>query len=431
MGRTSSKVMGLTLAVALVTTLIAANVLSPGAPNSGARDVAESAGESPASVAAAAAPAALPIVSRGVPAYASQLWWGCSKGCYLSPDNAVDADYSTKFSTVDAATPATPQWLALDLNGKGLGAAHVVIYTGGASDYYYNTAPGHGAITDFSLQGATGGAGTAPTSWTTLTRLGGQRLSSFTLLVDLTPYSWLRVLVTGNSFAPPPGSPGVVMQVDVRDARNGVSDSFKFFGDSITADCMSAGAGVSFSTLVNAGSSSNFPAFQNAGIGGWSASYLLQRFDEWLANYPGRYVGISMGTNDANGDLSGRNAATFYSHMLTMVDKALAAGKVPIVPTIPWAALPQYRDAIPHYNTKIGELYAARPEVVRGPDLWAYFQSNPIYVTSGDGLHPTTAGCVQMRQLWANAALSGIYGAIPASLPVGPVTTATPTAAPR
>ena len=351
---------------------------------------------------AANGPVPMPVVSRGVPAYGSELWFNCAKGCYLSPDNAVDASYSTKFATLGAATPTKPQWLAVDLNGKNLGPAYLVIYTGSAYDYDYTSTPGYGAITDFSIQGATGGSGTVPTTWTTLTSRAGQTLHSFSIAVDLTGYTWLRVHVTGDNYAAPPGSPGVDLQIDVHDARSGLDDSFKFFGDSITAGCMQPGMASNFSVLVNAQSPMHYPAFEDAGMGFWTTKYLLGRMDAWLANYPGRYVGISLGTNDANGDTWGGAAAGFYANLLALVDKTLAAGKTPVVPTIPWSSLPQYQLAIPFYNAKIQALYAARPEVVRGPDLWTYFQNNPIYLTSSDGLHPSAAGCSQMQKLWAD-----------------------------
>ncbi len=366
-------------------------------------------------------PVPMPLVSRGVPAYGSELWWNCAIGCYYSPDNAVDANYSTKFATPSLATPSSPQWLALDLNGKNLGPTYVLIYTGGAYNYDFANTPGYGAITDFTIQASTGHSGTLPTTWTSLASRSGQTLHSFSIAVDLTGYTWFRVLVTGNNNP----SGGIDLQVDLHDARGGMDDSFKFFGDSITANCMQPGTTSNFSTLVNAQAPTHYPAFENAGLGFWTAPYLLGKFDAWIANYPGRYVGISLGTNDANSDTSGNYAAYFYSNMLTLVDKALAAGKVPIIPTIPWSSLPQYQNAVPLYNAKIEALYAARPQIIRGPDLWTYFQNNPIYLTSNDGLHPNAAGCAQMQKLWADAMVARVYnGTQPPPIAAGPSPTA-------
>ena len=141
---------------------------------------------------AANGPVPMPVVSRGVPAYGSELWWNCAKGCYYSPDNAVDANYSTKFTTPSPATPSRPQWLALDLNGKNLGPTYVLIYTGATTNYDFGNTPGYGAITDFTIQASTGPSGTLPTTWTSLASRSGQTLHSFSIAVDLTGYTWFR-----------------------------------------------------------------------------------------------------------------------------------------------------------------------------------------------------------------------------------------------
>ena len=84
-------------------------------------------------------------------------------------------------------------------------------------------------------------------------------------------------------------------------------------------------------------------------------------------------------------------------------------GKVPVVPTIPWARTSDIQSCGAGFVAKIQALYTAFPQVVKGPDLWTYFKNNPSLI-SGDNLHPSTAGYAAFRQQWANAMLTNVYG---------------------
>ena len=125
---------------------------------------------------------------------------------------------------------------------------------------------------------------------------------------------------------------------------------------------------------------------------------------------PGKYVALSYGTNDANNAAAGDPtvAAKFYNNYVTMVQAVLAAGKTPVVPTIPWARTANIQANGPALNAKIQELYAAYPQVVRGPDLWTFFQQNP-HLISGDNLHPSEQGYAAYRQQWAEHVLATTY----------------------
>ena len=92
-----------------------------------------------------------------------------------------------------------------------------------------------------------------------------------------------------------------------------------------------------------------------------------------------------------------------------MVQAVLAAGKTPVVPTIPWARASNVVSCGPGFNTKIQQLYSAFPQILRGPDLWAFFESHQSLI-SGDNLHPSPAGYAALRQQWANAMLANVYG---------------------
>jgi lysophospholipase L1-like esterase len=122
----------------------------------------------------------------------------------------------------------------------------------------------------------------------------------------------------------------------------------------------------------------------------------------WLALFPGRYVGISYGTNDAGNYTPDQ----FYANYETIVKAVIAAGKIPVIPTIIWS--PSGTTAYPPLNAKLGQLKAAYPQIVSGPDLYAYFQGHTEWL-EGDGVHPNATGYSQMRQAWASAMLSVVY----------------------
>ena len=122
--------------------------------------------------------------------------------------------------------------------------------------------------------------------------------------------------------------------MDVHDASaDGPSDSWIFYGDSITEDGMHGRrVDANFSQLINTARPSYFPAYENGGIGGLVSGDGASHINTWLSTFPGRYVGLAYGTNDANGCMS---PTTFYNNYVTMVQAVINAGKVPIVPTIP------------------------------------------------------------------------------------------------
>ncbi len=91
-----------------------------------------------------------------------------------------------------------------------------------------------------------------------------------------------------------------------------------------------------------------------------------------------------------------------------MVRAVIKARKVPVVPTIPWARSPNIQRCGPGLNAKIWVLYRKYRQVVRGPDLWAYFKANHGLI-SGDDLHPSTAGYGAYRRQWAKTMLGTVY----------------------
>ncbi len=295
--------------------------------------------------------------------------------------------------------------------------------------------PAYSNVGAYTIQAnAAPGRGGAPTSgWTTLATVGANTYHSRQHVLNLTGFNWVRLHATASDGTTQ--NYDIAVNMDVHDASRGLGDSWIFYGDSITASAMDhdpRGVGA-FAQLINARQPAYFPVQENGGIGYLTGADGARYVPEWLKLFPGRYVGLSYGTNDAEGGCGDSAcAAAFYQSYATMVEAVLAAGKVPVVPTIPWARTANVQRNGPLLNQQIQQLYAAYPRIVRGPDLWTYFQNNPGLI-SGDDLHPSEGpGMAAYRQQWANQMLASVYGGgtTPTPTPAPTATPVTPTATP-
>ena len=224
-------------------------------------------------------------------------------------------------------------------------------------------------------------------------------------VVDLAGYNWVRILVTEAGAA---AGGGVRFNLDVHDAGRGAQDGWIFYGDSITAGAMNAspiGPTLTYAQLINLRVPSHFPAQQGGGIGGLRSGDGARLIDTWLAVYPGRYVGLSYGTNDAK---AGVSPEAFYANYEAMVRAVVAAGKIPVIPKVPWGRVSYIRTGVPALNAKLDELYAAYPVIVAGPDFWAYFLERQDLIAR-DGVHPTAEGYGAYRQHWADTMAGQVY----------------------
>ena len=168
--------------------------------------------------------------------------------------------------------------------------------------------------------------------------------------------------------------------MDVHDASaDGASDGWIFYGDSITEAGMPHDLGERREPeLRPARSSAVRPASSPRTRTAASAARVRRRrvAHRLLAvHLPGRFVGLSYGTNDANG---GTSPTKFDDNYVTMVQAVLRRGQGAGDPDDPVGAhRPMCRRAAPALNAKIHRLYADFPQVVHGPDLWVFFRTHP------------------------------------------------------
>jgi lysophospholipase L1-like esterase len=338
------------------------------------------------------------LISRGVAAYAS------SGSASLANDGTHNAYWRS------LGLPAT---LAYDLSSVPA-ANRRRIYLVWYNDLTYGYdhtlggGPGYNNPGSYTIEANTAAGGSLPTSgWVTLERVAGNVLHSRDYVLPFAGYNWVRFNASVSDGSP--GNGDIVLNLDVYDAGDRVTDGWLCAGDSITASGMGHNDlsvhAESFTNQVGA-RTGIYPPQQNAGIGGWSSGDMLSHLPGWLQSFHGKYVTLSLGTNDAAGSVA---PGAFYDNMATLIKQVLAAGKVPVVPTIPWSRDPNRAGNIPALNKEIQKLYRTFPSVIPGPDLYAYLEANQGYISS-DNVHPTEAGYAAIRTLWAAVAAKSIYG---------------------
>ena len=347
-----------------------------------------------------AAATASPLISQGVPAYASSE--------IFPARDANDADYGTVWRG------SIPGWIAYDLSRvkpARRGKVIVAWFNDPITSPYDHTIAGeqaYNSLRDYTVEANPARGGGAPPSsgWVTLASVRDNVFHSRQHLVSLKGYNWVRVNVTAGDGSPE--NSDAAFNLDVYDASKGARDSWLFLGDSITMDGTQhrpIGGVRNFSQLIAAVRPKLYPSYEDAGIGGLLSRDGARWIKTWLKTFPGRYVGLSYGTNDANACVP---ASTFGRNYVTMVRAVIAAHKVPVVPTIPWARAEGVQRCAPRLNASIRLLYRSYRQIVRGPDLWAYFKAHPSLI-GGDGLHPSEAGYGAFRRIWATAVLARVY----------------------
>ncbi len=346
--------------------------------------------------AASAGMASNPVISRNVPAYSGS----------ASAASGNDAHYYTSW------TASGQDYLAYDLSSVPAAQRKQVLavwYNGSTFDQIGSYASCSAIPVDYTIEVNAAAGGSYPASgWKTVKTVQDNGLASRQHLIDMEGYNWIRIRVTE-------GYGGEIsLNFDIHDASQGVSDSWIFFGDSITAGSMVNSYGTSYAARVSQIDSNYQPLQENGGIGGISSYHGSANIDRWLADSPVKYVSIAYGTNDAWGNNGG--ADRYYESTKYMIDAVLALGKVPVLPTIPYATNTDVNSYLDLYNGKIAQLYAEYGDkVLHGPDFYSFFKQNPQYL-SDDGVHPSFEGYEAMRQLWAETMYETVYTKASSSL---------------
>jgi hypothetical protein len=289
-----------------------------------------------------------------------------------------------------------PAWIAYDVSAAPATERQSALFVWNAEHAggYLNTEPiasGNSMPTDYTIEinAAPGGSASAPTTgWMQVASISNNLRNTVETPFDLNGGNWVRMSIAGSS------DPSVAIDVDVFSTPNGATDAWMLMGDSITFITMDYGFS-DVPQLVHAMKADRWPAVINAAVGGTSTVTAVSVIDDTMAGFPGRFVALAYGTNDQPGQFE----------METLIQQVLAAGKIPVVPHMPWSALSNIQTNGPLINQQIDALYAKYPQVVRGPDLWAAFLNRTDLIPATD-VHPNSAGQEVLRQQWAQTMAS-------------------------
>jgi lysophospholipase L1-like esterase len=329
----------------------------------------------------------MPLISRDIPVSATSEIWPA--------EHALHGNYDLPWR---AAVPAE---LVVDLSTLGsLGHAIVAWYSDGFNGEYDFEMQGqqpYNLARDYTLDVSHDGE-----SWSTVVEVTGNTLHSRQHLIDLDGVMFLRLSVSGVNGSP--GNDDVALSLDIHDARQGTDDNFIFFGDSITAAAMQH-SGVTFSQFVQERAPDHFPAQESGGMSGWSSADAAGHLDDWLDLFPGRFVILAFGTNDAWGGVS---AEAFTERLQTLIDIVHSNGMTPIIPTIPFATNIAIHENAPILNERIIRLAESSDDVLAGPDLYSFVREHPEYLAD-DGVHLTHEGSEMLRRQWAEWVVDTLY----------------------
>lgn len=338
------------------------------------------------------------LISRHVPVFASSEAYPASQ--------ANDGSYDTTWRSNG------PAWIAFDLShvpAARRGKVLVVWYN--ATFNYDHTVVNDVAYNmpeDYTLEAnpARGGGSPPESGWVTLVTVKDNHYHSRQHVIDMGKDNWLRLNITAIDGSD--DNEDANINIDVYSAGAGTEGDWIFYGDSITAGSMGTNTldGVPlFAQLIHEKAPAYFPVEEDGGIGYLTSGDGLKHLKGWLQLFPGKYVALSYGTNDAEGCV---DPQTFYNNYVGMTKIVLAARKVPVIPHIPWGRAPNIQQCGPALNAKIDALYKAFPQIIKGPDLWSFFQQHQALI-SDDNIHPTDEGSGQYREQWANAMLKEVY----------------------
>ncbi|MDF3068180.1 MAG: lipolytic protein family [Polyangiaceae bacterium] len=336
-------------------------------------------------------PQATPLISRDVPVFAS----GTASGS--SAKAANDADPAVGWSP-----DKLPCWLAYDLSSVDAAKRQQVLlawFAIRAGGYIVDPPnPFDLSPVDYSIEinAAPGGGSPPADGWKTVVNQTANVRTKLHHVFDLEGGNWVRISITKSS---DPGN--VYIDVDVQSAPNGASDSWLFMGDSITHLATDTHGIMNIPDLVRAKDPARWPVIIPAGIGGTNTGSALAVIEETMKAFPGRFVVLGYGTNDHMPSV-GPNGEQLGFAMEPLVEKVLAAGKIPVIPHMPWAKVDGIQVDGPPINAAIDALYEKYPQIYRGPDLWKAFTDRTDLIPEGD-VHPNGEGTEFWRVQWANA----------------------------
>ena len=214
-----------------------------------------------------------PVISRECPAYSSSgMAASANDKYYYSFWNSNGADYLA-YDLSDVPKDERKKVIAVQYNATG------------QFDYTVLNGSSNGVPSDYAIEVNAAEGGSYPKDgWEIVETVTGNTLHSRQHIVDMEGYNWIRLNISGND-----GKTGgnTSINMDIHNVSDGISDSFIFYGDSITACGMMNCYGTGFAEYVNQIDGRYYPIQENGGIGGIRSIEGAENIDRWLESFPG------------------------------------------------------------------------------------------------------------------------------------------------
>lgn len=359
-----------------------------------------------------------PLISRGLPAFTNDDFSGAFPADHANNSVYGGSNYwrcaTEPVGGTDSGTLTMAVYLAYDLSSIASGLTNVCLnwYNDPQTDEYNPGFIGHNSFnipSGYTVQVNAAAGGSYPVAgWSTVVTVASSPYHSRHHNISFSGKNWIQILITdinGSSL-----NNNAAINMDIHNTSGGDTDSWLMLGDSITQrglDHDDLNLGPILAAQINALVPTNFPAMEDGGIGGLTAADAAANIATWLGVDSSRYITLNYGTNDANA--GGAPFTNFSANMTTCINAVLGAGRIPVIPKIPWGSTANLLANVPTLNSEIDTLYTTFPQIVHGPDLYSFFNANQSLI-SGDGIHPTDpAGYTAYRQQWAQALVTNLY----------------------
>lgn len=288
-------------------------------------------------------------------------------------------------------TPEDPAWVAIEI-GEGPSRLLLSWTSSGNHDWQDRM---HGAPVDYRIETSADSTDGHDGTWWTAVEVKENPVRTRAHAFDFGGHRWVRMVVTGLS--PDVTRWGLrIDEIEVHDLSAGGDDVWVFLGDSITSTVFdrSPAHQPGFAESIARRHPGYFPATIPAGKGRLHHADAPRLLDEVLSLVPdARVVALGFGSNDWDPE-------AFRRDLVACVRRVRAAGKIPVVPRIPFRS-----DAKEDFAARLNgvvDAVTAEEGLLPGPDLYAWFRAHPERLA--DGLHPDEEGAREMIRLWAEAA---------------------------
>ena len=331
--------------------------------------------------------------------------------------NMRDDDLSEELLPVVDSAYCTSNWSANDFPATLTlpvepvrGDLLLVWNSSATSDYTpLPDAPTYGVPASYTISTSDNSTDGEDGTWRTVVKVDGNTARTRAHRFPFEGARWVRMTIT-SAVPGPLGDRVVIDQIDLHDASRGTEDTVFFLGDSITVAAFTRcpDSQPSFAELVRRASPRRFPAMIDGGVAGVNSGYGVSVVEQLLDLNPDFHVwAIGYGTNDA---WQKTPPSIFEDHLQAIVAAIQAAGRVPILARIPFAARGP-DDADVRALNRVIDRVTTRQGLLPGPDLYTWFSTHPDEL-GPDGVHPSAAGSRSINRLWYEA-LRPFYGTVP------------------